>query len=151
MIKFTLKCEKGHSFESWFQSSDAFDKLKRSGMVSCAVCGSGKVEKAIMAPSVRASRDVAVAPSPPQEAPQRSALTDPGNDVEKALATLKKQVEDNSEYVGMNFAAQARDIHDGLAPERAIHGEAKPEEARKLIEDGVPVAPLPFIPNRKTN
>ncbi|MEL7257834.1 MAG: DUF1178 family protein [Pseudomonadota bacterium] len=148
MIKFTLKCDQDHRFESWFQSSDAFDKLKCAGMVTCSICGSEVVEKAIMAPTVRASRSAAVAPA---EGTQPPALTTPTTEMEQALAALKKQVEENSEYVGMNFASQARDIHDGLAPNRAIHGEAKPEEARKLIEDGVPVSPLPFIPNRKTN
>ncbi len=149
MIKFTLKCDQEHSFESWFQSSDAFDKLMRAGMVTCAVCGSDTVEKAIMAPTVRASRKAAAPTESPD--PDPASLSTPSNEMEKALAALKKQVEANSEYVGMNFASQARDIHDGLVPNRAIHGEAKPEEARKLIEDGVPVAPLPFIPNRKTN
>ncbi len=148
MIKFTLKCDQDHRFESWFQSSDAFDKLKRAGMVTCSICGSEAVEKAIMAPTVRASRSMAAAPTEVTKSP---ALTTPTTEMEQALAALKKQVEENSEYVGMNFASQARDIHDGLAPNRAIHGEAKPEEARKLIEDGVPVSPLPFIPNRKTN
>ncbi|WP_338550627.1 DUF1178 family protein [Roseovarius phycicola] len=148
MIKFTLKCDQDHRFESWFQSSDAFDKLERAGMVTCSICGSEAVEKAIMAPTVRASRSVAAAPTEGTKSP---ALTTPTTEMEQALAALKKQVEENSEYVGMNFASQARDIHDGLAPNRAIHGEAKPEEARKLIEDGVPVSPLPFIPNRKTN
>ena len=153
MIKFTLKCDQDHQFESWFQSSDAFDKLKAAGMVSCVTCGSHGVDKAIMAPTVRASRALA-APAPSQDvtpAGPAGPLSAPANDREKALATLKKQVEDNSEYVGMNFATQARDIHDGVAPERAIHGEANADEARKLIEDGVPVMPLPFRPSRKTN
>jgi len=85
---------------------------------------------------------------PPQE---KTSLTEPASPAEKALADLKAQVEKNSEYVGMNFAREAREIHDGTAPERAIYGEARPEEARKLIEDGVPVAPLPFVPARKSN
>ena len=71
--------------------------------------------------------------------------------MEEAFAAMRKQVEDNSEYVGLNFAAEARQMHDGTLPPRAIYGEAKPDEARKLIEDGVPVAPLPFMPKRKTN
>lgn len=141
MIKFTLKCQDDHRFESWFQSSDAFDKLHAAKLISCAVCGSSQVEKSMMAPRVRDSKTKA---SPP-------ALSEPADPREQALAELRKQVEDNSEYVGMNFAREARDIHDGMSPERAIYGEAKPEEARKLIEDGVPVAPLPFVPGRKTN
>lgn len=142
MISFTLKCEEGHRFDSWFQSSDAFDKLHKAGMVNCAVCGSAKVEKAIMAPRVSDSKS---------NAERSTALTASKHPTEQMLADLRKQVEENSEYVGMNFAREARDIHDGLSPDRAIYGEAKPEEAKKLIEDGVPVAPLPFIPARKTN
>ncbi len=142
MIQFTLKCSEDHRFESWFQSSAAFDKLMDAGLVSCAVCGSQDVEKAIMAPAVRDSKTKSAA------APSLTDATDPR---EQALAELRKHVEDNSEYVGMNFAREARDIHDGVSPDRAIYGEAKPDEARKLIEDGVPVAPLPFVPGRKTN
>ena len=68
-----------------------------------------------------------------------------------AFAALRRQIEANSEYVGMNFVTEARRIHAGDAPGRAIHGEAKPEEARQMIEDGLPVAPLPFLPARKVN
>ena len=145
MIQFTLKCDQDHRFDSWFQSTDAFDKLKGAGMVSCVICGSAKVEKAMMAPRVRDGRSKAPVPQ------AETGLSAPANPAEQALAQLKKQVEDNSEYVGMNFAREARNIHDGTAPERAIYGEAKPEEAKKLIEDGVPVAPLPFVPGRKSN
>ncbi|WP_103762516.1 DUF1178 family protein [Roseovarius confluentis] len=153
MIKFTLKCIHDHQFESWFQSAEAYDKLHAAGMVSCAVCGSESVTKALMAPSVRASRDAVPAPAPTSAAPDTgpsrlSAPTDPRG---KAIAALRTRIEKNSEYVGLEFAAQARDMHDGLTPNRAIHGEAKPEEARKLIDDGVPVLPLPFVPRRKAN
>lgn len=150
MIQFTLKCDQDHRFDSWFQSTDAFNKLKATGMVTCAVCGSAKVEKAIMAPRVQASRSKAAVPAVEGPAQASAGALEPSA-AEQALAQLKKQVEDNSEYVGMNFAREARDMHDGIAPERAIYGEAKPEEAKKLIEDGVPVAPLPFVPGRKAN
>lgn len=146
MIKFTLKCEHDHQFESWFQSAEAFDKLDAAGMVSCAACGTTSVEKAMMAPSIRASRD-----APDTPTPSRGALASTPDARTTAIAALKKQVEENSEYVGRNFATQARDMHQGLSPDRAIHGEAKPDEARKLIEDGVPVLPLPFVPGRKFN
>lgn len=137
MIQFSLKCDKDHRFDSWFQSADAFDKLHAAGMVTCAVCGSSHVEKALMAPKVRDSKK--------RSAPQSPDIR------EQALAELKKQVEQNSEYVGMNFAREARDIHEGITPERSIYGEARPEDAKKLIEDGIPVAPLPFVPGRKSN
>ncbi|MCR9146552.1 MAG: DUF1178 family protein [Rhodobacteraceae bacterium] len=151
MIKFSLKCDRAHRFESWFQSTAAFDKLTAAGMVSCAVCGSPQVQKALMAPNVQAGRDKAALPAKP-ETPQPQAAPDaPAPDPGKLLAAYKKHVEANSDYVGLNFAAHARDMHEGLAPHRPIYGEAKPDEARKLIEDGVPVAPLPFIPSRKSN
>lgn len=147
MISYTLKCENDHRFDSWFQSADAFDKLRSANMVICPNCESASVEKAIMAPRVRTARKAAKAPDHDQKNP----LSTPASDEERAIADLKSKVEANSEYVGMEFANQARAIHDGDAPERPIYGEAKPEDALKLLQDGVPVAPLPFTPKRKTN
>lgn len=140
MIRYTLKCAKGHDFDSWFQSAAAFDKLVAAGHLACAICGETGVEKALMAP--------AVAQAAP---PVRPNLSAPHSPVEAALAELRRQVEANSEYVGLGFAAEARAMHEGTTPARSIYGEAKPEEARKLLEDGVPVAPLPFLPDRKAN
>lgn len=134
MIRFHLKCDQDHAFESWFQSNEAYDKLVTSGMVSCTACGSTKVSKSIMAPAVSTSRTV-TAPKP----------------TEAAIAALREKVESTSDYVGKGFAKEARDMHDGLAPERAIYGEANLQEAKKLVEDGVPVVPLPFMPKKKTN
>lgn len=145
MIRYALKCASDHAFESWFQSAEGFDALAAAGRVACPVCGGTEVSKALMAPSVRPARKAAAAPA--AERP----LAAPASEIEEALAALRREVEKNSDYVGMNFAAEARRIHAGEAPERSIYGEARPEEARKLIEDGVPVAPLPFIPQRKTN
>ena len=146
MIRYSLKCPSDHDFESWFQSATAFDALLKSGHLTCPACGSADVAKSLMAPTVRLARNAAaVAPK------TRPNLSRPETDMETALAAMRKQVEENSEYVGMNFVAEARRIHDGDAPERSIYGEAKPEEARRLIEDGVPVAPLPFMPARKVN
>ncbi|MFV2053247.1 DUF1178 family protein [Aliiroseovarius sp. YM-037] len=144
MIRYALKCANDHSFESWFQSAEGFDKLQAAGMVACPDCGHTDVSKAIMAPRVTPGRDKVSEPG-------TGALTTPDDEKQAALAKLKAEIEANSEYVGMNFATEARAIHDGDAPTRAIYGEAKPEEAKSLIEDGVPVAPLPFTPNRKTN
>lgn len=146
MIQYTLKCSKGHTFDSWFQSASAFDKLVGAKMVSCAICGTHEVDKAIMAPRVRPARDAA-----PEPAGDQKPLSTPASPEQAALAQLKEHVEQNSDYVGMNFATEARAMHDGDTPARPIHGEAKLDEAKKLIEDGVPVAPLPFRPTRKTN
>lgn len=143
MIQYSLKCENDHSFDSWFASADAYDKLADNGMVSCAVCGSTKVSKAIMAPRVRTTKG--------KEAPVAPTLPTEKSAAEQAIAKMRAQVEQNSEYVGTNFATEARSMHLGDAPERAIFGEAKPEEAKSLIEDGIPVTPLPFMPTRKSN
>lgn len=144
MIRFTLRCDKEHDFDSWFQSGAAYETLRAAGHVACPICGSSQVDKALMAPSVRPSRDSAAPEAPP-------SLSKPETALETALAELRRQVEENSEYVGMNFVTEARRMHLGDSPERAIHGEARPEEAKKLIEEGVPVAPLPFLPARKAN
>ncbi|QBF32922.1 DUF1178 family protein [Thalassococcus sp. S3] len=140
MIQYALKCADGHTFDSWFQSAEAYDKLESAGMVTCAVCGSSQVEKAVMTPRVGSSR------SEPS-----TALTGPASPAEQALADMRRHVEENADYVGTDFASEARAMHVGDAPERSIYGEARPEDAKQLIDDGVPVAPLPFLPPRKTN
>lgn len=146
MIRFSLRCADGHDFDSWFQSSAAYDALAAAGRLSCAVCGGGGIEKALMAPAV------ATAEARPQRAGRATGpLSAPMSPREAVLAELRRHVEENSEYVGLNFAAEARRMHEGGASGRAIHGEAPLDEARKLIEEGVPVAPLPFLPARKVN
>lgn len=151
MIQFSLKCSNDHRFDSWFQSSDAYDKLERAGMVSCAICGVTSVSKAVMAPRVRPARNAAPTPPDLPAVPTATPPAPPAHPAAEALAALKKHIEAHSDYVGQDFAREARAIHDGTAPDRAIYGEARPEDARRLIEDGVPIAPLPFIPRRKTN
>lgn len=141
MIRYDLKCDKGHGFDSWFQSAAAFDRLAAAGQVVCPACGSARVEKQLMAPAV----------TPARAAGADHPLSTPSTPQEQMLARLRRELEEKSEYVGMGFAAEARRMHEGETPERAIHGEARLEEARKLIEDGIPVAPLPFLPARKTN
>ena len=143
MIQYALKCEDGHSFDSWFQSADAFEKLHRAGLIECAVCGGAGVSKAVMSPRVNSA--VATVDKPVR------ALSEPASPAQQALTELRKTIEKNADYVGNRFVDEARAIHDGSAPERAIYGEARLEDAKKLVEDGVPVAPLPFTPNRKVN
>ena len=139
MIRYALTCSKDHAFDSWFQSADAFDKLNASGMVACAVCGSTEVSKSVMAPRIAKSTDA--------ERP----LSAPATPAEQAFRELRDHLEKNSEDVGENFAQEARAMHEGDAPERSIYGQAKPKEAKALIEDGVPVTPLPFAIPRKQN
>lgn len=165
MISFSLRCANDHRFDSWFQSGDAFEKLRTAGLVSCAICGETDVQKAVMAPRVRPAR--AASDQVPDRAPHQASgqasdqtpapsakppsLRDPGSPAEQALSALRRKIQENSEYVGPDFAREARAMHDGDTPERPIYGEAKPDDARRLIEDGIPVLPLPFLPGRKTN
>lgn len=150
MIRYTLKCDHGHAFESWFASAGAFDKLSAAGMVVCTVCGSAAVEKTLMAPAVRPARTAAEsAPAGPESPKAAAAAPDP--DPAAMIAALRRAVEEGSDYVGKDFAAEARAMHEGEAPERAIWGEARPDEARSLIEDGIEVTPLPFMGPRRTN
>jgi hypothetical protein len=135
MIRYALRCKDGHEFESWFAGADAFDALAAKDMVSCAVCGSSDVAKALMAPKV-ATR--AAEPPVPREA------------IEAKIRALREKVEAEATYVGPRFAAEARRLHEA-GEERPIYGEADPREARALIEDGIPVAPLPFLPKAKVN
>lgn len=144
MIKFSLRCDSDHSFESWFRSSGAYDALDKAGMLSCPVCGSERISKAMMSPSVAAAANKA-------EPEEKADLSKPASTAEQALAKLRTAIEKHSEYVGMDFSTEARAIHDGDAPKRSIYGEAKPEEARALIEDGISVAPIPWMSSDRTN
>ena len=140
MIRFSLKCSQDHSFESWFQSSEAYENLAAAGMLSCIDCGDSRIVKSLMTPKLSSIKTKS-----------KTSLTAPKSDKEKALAKLKAEIEKNSDYVGMNFVSEARAMHDGEQPTRSIYGEARPEEAKALIEDGIRVAPLPFMPKRQTN
>lgn len=138
MIKYALKCEDGHSFESWFQSSEAFDKLSEANLLTCAVCGTVHVAKAIMAPRVKSDDQI------------ETPLSAPASPAEQYLSALRQQIEEKSDDVGKNFAKEARKIHEGEAPARAIYGEASLPEVKSLVEDDIPVAPLPWQ-KRKVN
>lgn len=134
MIRYALRCPDEHRFEAWFSSSEDFERLKAAGHLACAVCGARSIEKDLMAPAVS-----------PAKAP---AGLQPAS--EHPLAKLRRRIEAEAENVGRDFAREARRIHAGESPERPIWGEARPAEARALLEDGIPVAPLPF-PAGKVN
>jgi hypothetical protein len=156
MIRYALRCDREHRFDSWFGSSADFDRLKAGGLVACAVCGSASVEKELMAPSIGSAAGPGsgeVLPPevlPPGGRPGPGPLSQPLSPAEQALAELRKRIEAAADNVGRDFAAEARRIHAGEAPERVIIGEARAAEAKALIEDGIPVAPLPWG-NRKAN
>lgn len=145
MIRFALRCAEGHRFESWFASGAEFDRLQAGRLLACAVCGDARLEKDLMAPSVSSGASA----EPERDAPV--SLSAPASPAEQALAELRRRVEASSEDVGRNFAAEARRIHAGEAPARPIIGEARPAEAKALIEEGVPIAPLPWGASRKAH
>lgn len=135
MIRYALKCSDGHDFDGWFRNSAAYEAQAAEGRVACSVCGTGDVEKAIMAPAVPGRREA------------KPSLA-PATEQEKALAALRRKIETQSEYVGKDFAAEARRIHEGAVEARSVWGEASGHEARELREEGVPVVPIPFMRRR---
>ena len=135
MIRYALRCIVEHEFEAWFSSSSGFDEQVAKGQVECPMCGSKAVTKAIMAPMVRTTKG--------KDAP--ASLAEAQQAVAEALHRLRRHVETTHDYVGSGFATEARDIHEGLAPDRPIYGEATPDEVRGLVEDGVPVAAVPVF------
>lgn len=143
MIRYALKCSEGHSFESWFQSAEAFDGLSAKGLISCAICGGAEVSKAMMAPRVTADAESGGDTTGPLRAPAHPA--------EQALRAMREHVEKTSTNVGENFAREARAMHVGDVPLKPIYGQAGLEEAKSLIEDGVPILPLPGITGGKSN
>nr|WP_321508341.1 DUF1178 family protein [uncultured Celeribacter sp.] len=162
MIRYTLKCPQDHRFESWFRSAEAYDTLLQQGQVGCPVCGDTEITKAMMTPPVTTSRRKTAAPvqEPASEQPvpaSAPAPTPPATpalspeQIEQTVAKLRAEIEQNSDYVGKEFVSEARKMHEGDAPARAIYGEAKLDEAKALVEEGVPVLPLPFLPKRKMN
>ena len=143
MIVFDLRCApSGHVFEAWFASSSAFEEQKGRGLVACPLCGSDLVAKAPMAPAVGAKGNSSSAPAPSESQP--GAAPEEVKKMLAAAAALQKTLLAGSESVGPRFAAEARAIHLGEADSRPIYGEATRAEAESLIEEGVPIAPLPF-------
>lgn len=144
MIVFDLKCAGGHVFEAWFGSSTAYEEQRSGGLLACPMCGSDDVAKAVMAPNIGAKgnqRAEATLPALPSGQPPSPEA------IKTALATLaaaQARALEGSQWVGGNFATRARAMHDGDEPHAQIHGQATLEQAKKLIDDGVAVAPLPF-------
>ncbi|OAN72321.1 hypothetical protein A8B82_20095 [Sulfitobacter sp. EhC04] len=149
MISYTLKCEAGHSFDSWFQSAAAFEKLVAARQVTCVECGSHGVTKAVMAPRLSKGPQTSAPDQQTPEVADTPMLSAPDTEMQQALAELRRKVEANSDYVGDRFAREARAMHLGEKPARSIYGEARLDQARSLIEDGVPLMPLPFRPKQK--
>lgn len=146
MIKYTLICEGDHDFEIWFSKSSDFDEQAPKGLIECPFCGSTKVEKGIMAPNVSTSRKKESIAK--KQAQKKEVAIQMMN---KAAAKIRQEIEDNCDYVGDGFADEARAIHYGEKPERAIYGEASAKDAADLHDEGVEIAPLPDILSPKGN
>lgn len=151
MIRYSLVCEAGHGFESWFPTSDSFDEQATRGLVTCPVCNSAHVVKGLMAPSLtrtdraRTADGGETATAVP--APPMPATTEPERRIRAMMRTLRAQVVASAEHVGTRFPEEARKIHYGETEERPIYGQASPDEARALIDEGIDVAPLPPMPD----
>ena len=130
MIRYTLNCDNGHQFESWFSDSASFEKLKEKGHLECAVCSSKKIEKSLMAPVVTAKK--------------KETLLSKQSALEKEIKALKQKIKATATDVGENFSAEARAMHYGEKEEKPIVGKTTVDEAKELAEEGIPFTPLPW-------
>jgi hypothetical protein len=153
MIRYSLRCEHDHAFESWFQDSSAYDTQVKRKLVSCPVCGSHGIEKAIMAPRIvgkKGRESSAPAPAPAETgaaATSTPLLMAQERELRAKLKELRDHIVKNADNVGESFPNEARKMHYGEIEHRPIYGEASPDEAQALIEEGVEVSPLPVLPD----
>ncbi len=148
MIHYTLVCDRDHSFEGWFRSSDDFDAQVADGLVSCPVCGSVAISRGLMAPSVQSGR----ARDEREDAARRQTVMMPDRAQKMmldAIREIRKKVTENATYVGDRFAEEARKMHYGEVEHQGIWGEATTEEASSLSEEGIEVQPLPGLPEER--
>jgi hypothetical protein len=162
MMKYALVCERKHNFEIWFGDSADYDRQRKRGLVTCPVCDSKKVEKAIMAPALgrgankRGARieapveAPAAAPEQPSATPEPVAMISPQEQEFRAkLKELRDHLTKNADNVGKKFPEEARKMHYGETPHRSIYGEASPEEAKDLHDEGIEFHPLPVLPDER--
>ncbi len=143
MIRFSLVCDNDHEFESWFPGNDAYESQSDRGLVACPICHSLKVSKAIMAPAISRGDRAAAA-----RAPRPVALVDEKTlGLRQMMREMRAKIVEHTVDVGADFPQEARRIHDGETPERSIRGEASPDEARALLEEGIAIVPIPVLPD----
>jgi len=148
MIHYNLRCNDGHEFDGWYKDSAAFDRLAKRGLVECPHCGATKVERALMTPAV--PKKSSQRPDPPPPVPAKTERKKGGGripaEVRAMLQRLRAEVEQNCDYVGPEFAEEARKIHRGDSDKRGIYGETTPAEAEALAEEGIEVSSIPWVP-----
>jgi len=142
MIRFALACDQGHGFDAWFSSGDSYDEQIEAGAIVCPDCGSGRVQKAPMAPAVLKGKGKGKGKQAPAEGPGKGD----GKQTYAFLKGLREHLQANADDVGKAFPEEARKMHYGEAEARSIYGEATPEEAKSLHEEGIPAVPLPPLP-----
>ena len=148
MIRYALACEAGHTFESWFNNSAAFDRQAARGLIACPLCGSTKVEKTIMAPALGGSREGPAPAAEPEKTPV-AIVSKEEVEVRKKLKELRDHIVKNADYVGQKFPEEARRMHYGEIEHRSIYGEASPDAARSLADEGIEFHPLPRLPDER--
>ena len=161
MIRYSLVCERKHTFEAWFKNSADYDRQAKRGLVSCPTCDSSKVEKALMAPSLgagtrkRKSAPAVEAPvtateAPAAEPPAPVAMMSPQEqEFRSKLKELRDHLVKNADNVGKKFPEEARKMHYGETEHRSIYGEASAEDAKELHEEGIEFHPLPILPDER--
>jgi hypothetical protein len=152
VIRYSLACAAGHSFESWFADSASSERQLAGGLVACPECGSNEVRKAIMAPAIGRARSreegqASAAPSPERQ--PVALLSERERELRRLLKEVRDHVKKNADYVGEKFPELARQMHNEEIERRSIYGEAKPQEVRELLDEGVEVQPLPILPDEK--
>ena len=152
MILYQLNCDRQHSFEAWFKDGTTADRQIKRKAVESPACGSVKAAKALMAPRIGKASGKEIVPAKAPVAPQPAAAAEGAKaavlpaEMRKALLEMRRQVESNCDYVGDKFAHEARKIHNGETEARGIYGEATEDEHRELVEDGIEVARIPWVP-----
>jgi hypothetical protein len=151
VIRYSLVCEKQHTFESWFADSAAYDKQARRGLVTCPQCGSANVEKAIMAPQLAntSKRGKSVVASAPADNAPVAMVSTQERELRQKLKEIRDHLTKNSDHVGAKFPEEARKMHYGEIEHRSIYGEASPEQAKELAEEGIEFHPLPILPDER--
>ena len=161
MIRYSLICERKHDFEIWFKNSADYDKQAKRGLVTCPSCGSAQVEKALMAPALGrgTNKDVHLpvakatptsqAPAPVETKTPVAMISPQEQEFRAKLKELRDHLTKNADNVGAKFPEEARKMHYGESEHRSIYGEASPQEAKELLDEGVELHPLPVLPEER--